>query len=221
MGEVEKRQLYEFVSRVGKAVANPKRLELLDLLCQGGKTVDQLAGEAGLAVKLTSAHLQDLKDIGLVEGRRDGKCVRYRIADPNVTAFWVTLRNFALGRISLFQEMLTAFQGGHAGLTPIDRASLLKRAQSGDVVVIDVRPHEEFVAGHFPGARSVPLNELKKLLKTLPKNKEVVAYCRGPYCLLSKDAVDVLARRGFKATRITEGVSEWVAHGVPIERGTH
>ena len=215
-----KQSLYEFVALVGKAVSSPKRLEILDTLSQGEKTVDAIAKQIGISLKLASAHLQDLKAVSLVESRRDGKCVYYRIPDTDVTTFWVGLRALAEKRLSAMQDILKGFVGEPNTLTPMDHKTLMARAKSGDVIVIDVRPQEEFEAGHFPGARSLPLDQLKKTLKSLPKSKTIVAYCRGPYCLLAEDAVAILQQKGFRATRFPEGVSEWIAAGLPIEKNT-
>ena len=210
--------LYDFVAQVGKAVSSSKRLEILDTLSQSEKTVDAIAKQIGISLKLASAHLQDLKAVSLVESRRDGKCVYYRVADSDVTTFWVGLRTLAEKRLSTMQDILKGFVGEPNTMTPVDRKTLVTKAKSGDVIVIDVRPREEFEAGHFPGARSLPLDQLKKTLKSLPEGKMIVAYCRGPYCLLAEDAVAILQRKGFRATRLREGVSEWIAAGLPIEK---
>ena len=213
-----KQSLYEFIAQVGKAVSSPKRLEILDTLSQSEKTVDSIAKQIGISLKLASAHLQDLKAVSLVESRREGKCVYYRIPDTDVTTFWVGLRNLAEKRLSAMQNILKGFIGEPNTMTPMDRKTLMARAKSGDVIVIDVRPQEEFEAGHLPGARSLPLDQLKKTLKSLPKSKAIVAYCRGPYCLLAEDAVAILQQKGFRATRFSEGVSEWIAAGLSIEK---
>ena len=213
--------LYDLVAQVGKAVSSPKRLEILDTLSQSEKTVDSIATRIGISLKLASAHLQCLKAVSLVESRRDGKCVYYRIADSDVTTFWVGLRTLAEKRLTTIQQVLKGFVGEPKTMTPVDRKTLMEKARAGDVIVIDVRPHDEFEAGHFPGARSLPLDQLKKALRTLPKSKAIVAYCRGPYCLLAEDAVALLQQRGFRATRMAEGVSEWIAAGLPIEKNPH
>ncbi len=217
-----RQSLYDFVAQVGKAVSSSKRLEILDTLSQSEKTVDAIAKQIGISLKLASAHLQDLKAVSLVEARRDGKCVYYRVADSDVTTFWVGLRTLAEKRLSAMQDILKGFVGEPNTMTPVDRKTLVAKAKSGDVIVIDVRPREEFEAGHFPGARSLPFDllkdQLKKTLKSLPKSKTIVAYCRGPYCLLAKDAAAILQRKGFRATRLREGVSEWIAAGLPIEK---
>ena len=218
MKQDTKQSLYDFVAQVGKAVSSPKRLEILDTLSQSEKTVDAIAKHIGISLKLASAHLQDLKAVSLVESRRDGKCIYYRVTDAEVTKFWVVLRTLAEKRLTALQEVLRGFVGEPNSLAPVDRKTLMAKAKSGDVIVLDVRPKDEFEAGHFPGARSLPLDQLKKTLKNLPKSKTIVAYCRGPYCLLAEDAVAILLKNGFRASRLREGVSEWIAAGLPIEK---
>jgi rhodanese-related sulfurtransferase/DNA-binding transcriptional ArsR family regulator len=210
--------LYEQVARISKAAASPKRLELIELLCQCEKTVETLAQDAGLSVKLTSAHLKELKAARLVDSRKDGKYVYYRLADPAVAAFWVNLRALAEERLLDLQGALRTFVNEPEKLAPADSKTLLIKAKKGDVMVIDVRPQEEYQAGHLPYARSLPLTELKKRLDELPKNKAVVAYCRGPFCMMAKDAVVLLQKRGYKASKLDDGVAEWRARGLPIEQ---
>lgn len=213
-----KAAIYEHTALVGKALSSPSRLELLDLLCQSEKSVDALAEQAGLNVKITSAHLKVLKAARLVEARRDGRFIYYRAADRAVATFWAKFRDLAQSRFLEIQQIAKAFDSDPDSMCPYDRKTLLKQAREGDVVVIDVRPSEEYVAGHLPYARSVPLAELKKRLATLDPSKEVVAYCRGPYCVLSHEAVELLRKKGFRATRISDGVSDWLAAGLPIEQ---
>ena len=184
--------LYEQVSRVSKALASPKRLELIELLCQCEKSVETLARESEMSVKLASAHLRALRAGRLVETRKDGKYVLYRLADPSVANLWVSLRSVAEERLVDLQMALRSLLEARAALVGIDRKSILRQAQQGEVIVIDVRPEEEFAAGHLPYARSLPLSELRKRLKQLPKDKPVVAYCRGPFCLMAQDAVTLL-----------------------------
>lgn len=207
--------LYEQVARISKAAASPKRLELIELLCQCEKTVETLAKDAGLGVKLTSAHLKELKAARLVDSRKDGKYAYYRLADPAVAAFWVDLRALAEERLLDLQGALRTFVNEPEKLAPADGKTLLGKAKKGDVIVIDVRPQEEYQAGHLPYARSLPLPELKKRLSELPRNKEIIAYCRGPFCMMAKDAVALLRRRGYRAARLEAGVSEWRAAGLP------
>jgi rhodanese-related sulfurtransferase len=217
MGEM-KSLLYEQVSRVSKALASPKRLELIDLLCQCEKSVETLARETGMSVKLASAHLRALRAGRLVDTRKDGKYVLYRLADPSVADLWVSLRSVAEERLVDLQMALSSLLEARAALVGIDRKAILRQAQLGEVIVIDVRPEEEFAAGHLPYARSLPLAELKKRLKQLPKDKPVVAYCRGPFCLMAQDAVALLQKQGFRAQHLEDGVAEWRARGLPVER---
>ena len=211
--------LYEQVARIGKAASSPKRLELIELLCQGEKTVEDLAQEADLDVKSASAHLQALKAARLVQTRKAGKYVRYRLADEAVGRFWVALRTIAEERLLELREVLHRFVADPGKLAALDRKTVLGRAKHGDVVVIDVRPAAEFAAAHLPFARSMPLSELRRRLDELPRGKNIVAYCRGPYCLFATDAVALLRRKGFRAERLDDGVAEWRAAGLPIEAG--
>lgn len=208
--------LYEQVALVGKAVASPKRLELLDLLGQCEKTVETLADNAGISVKLASAHLKALRLAHLVATRKDGKYVVYRLADKTVSEFWVQLRSLAEERLVNAQMAVQQFLSGADTLAGYDRRAILEKASHDEIIVIDVRPQEEFHAGHLPYARSLPLVELKKRLASLPKGKDIVAYCRGPYCLMSKDAVELLRRKGYRAFRLEDGVTEWRSAGLPL-----
>jgi rhodanese-related sulfurtransferase len=211
--------VYEQLARIGKAVASPHRIHLLDLLAQGEKTVESLAAEAGISVKNASAHLRVLRGARLVESRRDAQFSVYRLADAAVGSFVVGLRSLAENRLAELREFAAEFYTGRERLTAVDRRRLLKRMRDGDVVVLDVRPPAEFEAGHIPGSRSVPLAELEHALRTIPKSKEIVAYCRGPYCGLSEKAAALLRRRGYRATSIHEGVVDWREAGLPVERG--
>ena len=213
-----KNLLYEQVSRVSKALASPKRLELIELLCQCEKSVETLARETDMSVKLASAHLRALRAGRLVETRKDGKYVLYRLADPSVADLWVSLRSVAEERLVDLQMALRSLLEPRASLVGVDRKAILRQAQHGEVIVIDVRPEDEFAAGHLPYARSLPLTELKKRLKQLPKDKPVVAYCRGPFCLMAQDAVALLQKQGYRAQHLEDGVAEWRARGLPIER---
>lgn len=215
-----KDHLYQQVARIGKAVASPKRLELIELMCQGEKTVEVLAGQAEISVKLASAHLKELRLARLVETRRDGKYVLYRLAGTGVADLWVNLRAEAEERLVELQMALASIVDHRDDLEGFDRATLLKRARAGEVVVLDVRPVEEFDAAHLPHARSLPVDELKKRLAQLPKDVPVVAYCRGPFCLMAKDAVGLLRKKGYRAFQLTDGVAEWRARGLPIEQPT-
>lgn len=215
-----KNHLYEQVARIGKALASPKRLELIELLCQGEKTVEMLAGQAEISVKLASAHLKELRLARLVETRKDGKYVSYRLAGTSVADLWVNLRSEAEERLIELQVALASIVEHGDELEGFDRAAILKKARAGEVLVLDVRPEEEFAAAHLPHARSLPVDELKKRLAELPKGVPVVAYCRGPFCLMAKDAVALLRKKGYRAFHLTDGVAEWRAHGLPIEQST-
>ncbi|HQS57672.1 MAG: ArsR family transcriptional regulator [Gallionellales bacterium 35-53-114] len=210
--------LYEQVARIGKAASSPKRLELLELLCQGEMNVEQLAAEAQISIKLTSAHLSVLKASSLVAFRREGKNIFYSLAAPDVARFWVGIRSLAEERLLDLQAALGNLVDGSGSLASMDRAALLREAESGEVVVIDVRPEAEFVAGHLPFARSIPVAELKKRIAEIPKNKKIVAYCRGPFCLFASEAVSILQEAGHHAMRLDDGVAEWQARGLAIQR---
>lgn len=203
--------LYEQVARIAKAVSSPKRLELIELLCQSPKTVEALAREAEISVKLVSAHLKELKSARLVEGERQGKYIVYRLTSDDVARFWVTTRQLAEDRLFELQEALRQLSVASHEWIGNSRKELLAKARSGEVIVIDVRPGDEYEAGHFPFARSMPLDELKARLAELPKDKPVIAYCRGPFCLMSSDAVKLLRQKGYQALQLREGVAEWVA----------
>lgn len=201
--------LYEQVARIGKAACSPKRLELIELLCQGEKTVDMLAKEAAISMKLASAHLRELRAAHLVETEKQGKYVIYRIANRAVADFWVGIRSLAEDRLVELRLALEQLATNPKELAPRDRDHLVRLARKGEVVVLDVRPTGEFLSAHLPFARSIPLDELKSRLSELPKDRIVVAYCRGPYCLMARDAVDLLRKKGFDAMRLPEGVAEW------------
>ncbi len=201
--------LYEQVARIGKAASSPKRLELIELLCQGEKTVDTLAREASISMKLASAHLKELRAAHLVETEKQGKNVIYRIANREVADFWVAIRSLAEDRLVELRMALAQMASNPQELTPQNRDSLVKLAKKGEVIMIDVRPTPEYEAAHLPFARSIPLEELKTRLAELPEGKTIIAYCRGPYCLMAKDAVELLRKKGFDAVRLPEGVAEW------------
>lgn len=213
-----KNELYEQVARIGKAVASPKRLELIELLCQGEKSVEVLATQAEISVKLASAHLKELRVARLVVTRKDGKYVLYRLASTGVADLWVHLRSEAEERLVELQVALASIVEHGDELEGFDRAAILKKAKAGEILVLDVRPEEEFATAHLPHARSLPVDELKKRLAELPKAVPVVAYCRGPFCLMARDAVDLLRKKGYRAFHMTDGVAEWRAHGLPVEQ---
>jgi rhodanese-related sulfurtransferase len=211
--------IYEQFARIGKAVSSPKRLELLDLLCQGPRTVEALAKESGLTVANASQHLQILRTSRLVETEKQGLFVTYRLADPAVCEFFRTMRVLAESRLAEIDQIKRQFLAGREGLEPVDRKELLARVRQGAVTVLDVRPVEEFKAGHVAGALSIPLKELKLHLSELPRNQEIVAYCRGPYCVLSVEAVEILRAEGFQAIRIEEGIQDFRSMGFSIAVG--
>ena len=197
-------------------MASPKRLELIELLCQGEKSVELLAAQAGISVKLASAHLRELRLARLVDTRKEGKYVVYRLASISVADLWVALRAQAEERLVELQVALTNLVSPGGELEGIDRRTILKRAAAGDVLVLDVRPADEYAAAHLPHARSLPMDELKKRLAELPKDTPLVAYCRGPFCLMARSAVDLLRKRGYQAFHLSDGVAEWRARGLPI-----
>jgi rhodanese-related sulfurtransferase len=201
--------LYEQVARIGKVFSSPKRLELIELLCQGEKTVETLARETAISVKLASAHLRELRTAHLVETERQGKNIYYRLADKSVADLWVQVHTLAEERLIELQLALQKIATQPDDLVASDRESLMKAARKGEVVVLDVRPTEEYLAAHLPFARSIPLTELRQRLAELPKDRSIVAYCRGPYCLMAVDAVDLLRKEGFKSVHLRDGVAEW------------
>ena len=210
--------LYEQVARIGKALSSPKRLELLEMLAQSDKTVETLAAELSIDVKLTSAHLKALKEARLVQSRRDGKYIIYRLSGPDVANLGVTLREVAEEHLVELRMAVHTMMAEPSKLSKVGRADLLAQARRGEVVVIDVRPQSEYETAHLPCARSMPLAELQRRLAELPKKTQIVAYCRGPFCLMSDEAVKLLATKGFKASKIFDGVSEWQSAGLPIVR---
>lgn len=212
-----KDRIYEQFARVGKAVSAPKRLELLDLLCQSPRTVEALANEAGISVANASQHLQVLRAARLVEAEKHGFYVEYRVADDQVCRFFRSLRELAETRLAEIEQVTRAYLSERGAMEPVQSDELLRRVRDGEVTVLDVRPAEEYRAGHIPGALSVPISELKKRLAQLPKEREVVAYCRGPYCVMAIEAVELLREKGFKAHRLEQGVVDWRARGWRIE----
>ncbi len=211
-----KTAIYEQFARIGKAIANPSRLELLDLLCQGPRTVEALAKEAGLGLANTSQHLKALRQARLVEAEKAGLYVTYRLADEQVCQFFRSLRSVAETRLAEIREITREFLADRQRLEPVDREALLNKVRDGTVIVLDVRPAEEYRAGHIPGALSIPLKELERRLSDLPRERDIVAYCRGPYCVLAVEAVEMLRARGFSAFRLEQSVQDWRAEGLPV-----
>ena len=218
-GREAKDRLYEQFARAAKAVASPKRIELLELLAQREHTVEALAQATGMGVTNTSAHLQVLRRARVVETRKDGTKVFYRLAGEEVAAFIVALRDLARSRLAEVDAVVRDYFMARDALEPVSRTELLDRASEGKVVILDVRPRQEFVAGHIPGALSVPLGELDVALARLPKRAQIVAYCRGPYCVLAPQAVERLRAKGFKARRLADGMPEWRLAGLPVAAG--
>ena len=216
---VFKDAIYEQFARIGKAVSSPKRLELLDLLCQAERTVEVLAKETGLTVANASQHLQVLRAARLVEAEKVGLFVIYRLSDEAVCEFYRATRVLAESRLAEVEQIKRRFLEGREGMEPVDREALLERVRKAEVIVLDVRPVEEYQAGHIPGAMSIPLKEIKRHLSELSHDLEIVAYCRGPYCVLAIEAVEMLRAKGFDAVRLEEGIQDLRAMGFPIAVG--
>lgn len=211
--------IYEQFARIGKALSSPRRLELLDLLCQGRRTVEALARESGLSVANTSQHLQILRTARLVEAQKEGLFVFYQPADGIVCEFFRTLRMFAESRLPEIEQIVRTYFEGHDALEPVDKEALLARVRSGEAIVLDVRPSEEYRAGHIPGALSVPLKDLESHLSELPRDQEIVAFCRGPYCIFAFEAVELLKAKGFRAVRLADSIQDWRSRGLPVTTG--
>lgn len=208
--------VYQHLARIGQAVASGARLALLDLLRQGPRSVEALAKEAGLTLANASQHLKVLRQARLVEAEKRGVFVTYRLADDAVDDFYRALRAVGEARLAEVQQIARAFVDDRGQLEAIDRLRLFERVQAGEVVVLDVRPTEEYQAAHIAGAISVPLAELEQRLESFPRDREIVAYCRGPYCVLAPKAAALLRGRGFKAVALGDGVAEWRARGLPV-----
>lgn len=211
--------LYAQFARIGHALASPKRIELLDLLGQGEKIVEILAEQTATPVKNTSAHLRVLRHAHLVETRRDGTYIYYRLADDDVLEVLRALEALGHHRLADVQQVVRLHLDRHDKLEPVTLKELRRLMRDGDVTVVDVRPREEFESGHITGALSVPLGELKRRLRELPKSREVIAYCRGRYCVYSLEAVTLLRKHGYRARRAEEGFPDWRAAGLPVASG--
>lgn len=214
-----KQTLFEHFARVAQAAASPARLQLLDLLAQGEKPVETLAAQAGLSVKNTSAHLRTLREAALVATRRAGTHVHYRLAEPAVHALLRCLERIAERRLSEVREIVRDYFAAPDGLEPVTADELATRLRVGDVTVLDVRPEDEYAAGHISGAISMPVAQLRRRLAALPRDVDVVAYCRGPYCVLAVEAATLLRRRGYRVRRLAEGMPDWARRGLPVEVG--
>jgi rhodanese-related sulfurtransferase len=209
--------IYEQLARLGKAISAPKRLELLDLLCQGPRTVESLAEQAGISVANASQHLQVLRAARLVDAEKKGLYVEYRLAGGEIGLFVFAMRRLAETRLPEIDQVTREYFEQRGAMEAVDGEELLRRVKSGDVTVLDVRPLEEYRAGHIPGAISIPVGELEARLKELPGDREVVAYCRGRYCVMALEAVELLRKQGFQAHRMEQGVVDWQARGWSIE----
>lgn len=214
-----KDRLYGQLARLGKALSNPHRLELLELLAQGERTVDSLATELGVSVANASQHLQALRQAALVESRKDGLFVHYRLAAPEVFELSRVIRSVAERRLAELERLVHEHFGNRADPEPVPMNELLKRARSKQVVILDTRPASEYVAGHVPGALSIPVDDLQRRLRELTKSREYVAYCRGPYCIYADRAVEMLRASGRRARRLAEGFPEWRSAGFPVSHG--
>jgi rhodanese-related sulfurtransferase/DNA-binding transcriptional ArsR family regulator len=212
--------LFDEFARVAGAMASGRRAEIVDVLANGERTVEELSRQVGLSVANTSQHLQVLKDAGLVTARRDATRMIYRLASPAVYQFWVALRSLAAERLPGVERLVEAYLGSGEGLEPITREELLARLRAGEpLVVVDVRPVQEYQAAHIPGAISVPLSDLEQRLRELPREEEIVAYCRGPYCAYAPEAVRKLRASGLHARNLVDGLPEWAAAGNRVESG--
>lgn len=217
--EATKRELYQSIAKVAQALASGNRLQLLEFMAQGERSVDALAAMTGVTVANASQHLQALRRAGLVAARKDGQRVFYRVAGDDVVRLYHGLRTVAESRLAEVRQLVNEFLGDRGAFEPVQADELLARARKGLVTVLDVRPPDEYAAGHVPGAINVPMEKLEDYLAKLPKKREIVAYCRGPYCLMSFEAVAMLRERGLNARRLEDGFPEWKAAGLPVESG--
>ena len=211
-----KDQLYEQFARIGKALSNPHRLELVELLAQGERTVEDLAAEANLPIANAAQHLQVLRAAQLVDVRRDGLYAYYRLADERVFRLWQTLRDLGELQLAEVNRLVQSFLQDRGPLQSISAAELVERMKAGDVLILDVRPELEYQSGHIPGARSIPIDELEARLTELPRDQEIIAYCRGPYCVFADEAVTLLQKHGYGARRLIDGLPDWQAHNLPV-----
>ncbi len=217
-----KMELFDQFARVAQALASGRRVEIVDVLCNGDRTVEELARQVGFSIANTSQHLQVLKEAGLVASTRDGTRMRYRIASPAVYSLWVGLRSLAAERLPAVRALVETYLGSRDDLEPICAETLLARLKAGEpLVVVDVRPVEEYRAAHLPGAVSIPLGELEHRLHELPRDQQIVAYCRGPYCAFAPEAVRTLKARGYSARHLADGLPEWAAAGFGVEPSSH
>jgi rhodanese-related sulfurtransferase len=214
-----KNALYDAFAELTKALASGRRAEIVDVLAQGERSVEEISGEIDQSMANTSHHLRAMARAGLVATRRDGTRIYYRLASERVGELWAALRDVASERVAGLDQLAAAYLGDRDGFEIVDRAELAARLRRGDVVVLDVRPPAEFSAGHIAGARSVPPGEVRRQLRALPKDVDIVAYCRGPYCVFADDAVRVLVSKGYRASRLADGFPEWKRAGLPVAVG--
>ena len=212
-----KDELYEQFARIGKALSNPHRLELVELLAQGERTVEDLAVEANLPIANASQHLQVLRAAQLVDVRRDGLYAYYRLSDERVFRVWQALRDLGELQLAEIDRLVESFLQDRSPRQSINAAELVERIEAGDVLVLDVRPELEYHSGHIPEARSIPIDELEARLGELPREQEIIAYCRGPYCVFADEAVILLQKHGYRARRLVEGLPDWQARSLPVE----
>jgi rhodanese-related sulfurtransferase len=216
-GRAAKDELFDALSAVAKALGHGRRAEIIDLLNQGERSVEEIADQIDQSVANTSHHLQQLLRAGLLSTRRDGTRIWYSLASPRVGELWAAVRDVAAEHVHQIDELATAYLGDRSKLETVTRDELRQRLRRGDVVVLDVRPEPEFVSGHVVGAVSVPIGELSRRLREVPKERMVVAYCRGPFCAYADEAVRMMSRRGYRAARLEDGYPEWAGAGLPVE----
>jgi rhodanese-related sulfurtransferase/DNA-binding CsgD family transcriptional regulator len=214
-----KDQLNEQFARIGKALASPRRLEILDLLAQGEKPVEVIAEQSALTIKNASAHLRELRNARLVETRKEGTYVFYRLAGKRVFQVLREIQTLARERLAEVDQVARLYLEHRDELEPCDAEELRRRMKDGEVTILDVRPEDEYRAGHIPGAISIPAQELERRMADLPRDREVIAYCRGPYCVYAVEAVESLRKAGLRARRMEEGLPDWKARGLPVEAG--
>jgi rhodanese-related sulfurtransferase/DNA-binding transcriptional ArsR family regulator len=214
-----KQVLYDEFAQVAKALGHGHRLEILELLAQGERSVEALAERAGLSVANASQHLRLMRRAGLLASRRDGKRILYAVSDPAVLDLTAALRRVGERNLAQVRDVIGGYFRARDALEPVARGELARRLKDGLVTLLDVRPEDEFAQGHLPHARNIPLRQLTRRLGELPKNREIVAYCRGPYCVLAFEAAALLRRNGFRVRRLEDGFPEWQAAGLPVERG--
>ena len=216
-----KDKVYSILAKMIKAMANPRRLEIIDLLGQGEKSVEEIAIETSMSVANTSQHLQVMKTANLVEIRREGNFIYYRLAHEEIFKSWQSLRELGMERIAEIDKLIKDFREERSNLEAVKIDELINRLKSKNIVLIDVRPAGEYKNGHLPGAINIPVEELSPRLKKLSKHKEYIAYCRGPFCVFADEAVSMLIKKGFKAKRLVEGFPDWKLKGLPVELTTN